>query len=404
VKLYILKIYQSNELLLKFNYLTKALPISSKKLDLRSLMKQDEEKDDKKDKLPEKKKRKDRVFPDDPLPLDVLKRADANVKLQAGKVFFPRVALNDFAAVVMLKDGDLTVKPIKSMVGGGTLIGHFNLLSQGDTAKLSATIKINHLDLDQMLKELALTDIIEGDLDLDMDISGQGNSPAKLMAWLNGKASVILGTSRINNKYIDVLGADLASVVFRLFNPGKKDEAYTKINCFVSRFDIKDGIADSTAFVFDTDLMSVAGEGTINLRTEELDFSMNPSPKKGVGVNGVGKLSMNLGELAKPLKLSGTLAKPGLAIDPAKTAITLGKAVGGIMLFGPIGIAAVLASGKVEGDENPCLAAIEAGKKGIKVPKEKKPSKEKGMVEKTTEGVKDAVEGIGGKLKKLFGK
>jgi len=239
---------------------------------------------------------------------------------------------------------------------------------------------------------------------LDMDISGRGDSPAELMAALNGKVNVVLGTGRINNKYIDVLGADLATVAFRLFNPGKADEAYTKINCFVSRFDIKDGIADSTALVFDTDLMSVAGEGTINLKTEELDFSMKPSPKKGVGVSGVGKLSMNVGELAKPLKLSGTLAKPGLSIDPAKTAIALGKAVGGIMLFGPIGVAAVLASGKVGGDENPCLAAIEAGKKGVKVPEEKRQSKEKSTVKKTTEGVKEAVEGIGGKLKKLFGK
>ncbi len=378
--------------------------ISSKKLDLRSLMKQDEEKGEKKDKPPQKKKRRDKVFPDDPLPLDVLKRADASIKFQAGKVLLPRLALNNLNAVVMLKDGHLTVKPLKSMVGGGTLIGHFSLLPQGDTAKLSASIEIDHLDLDKMLKELALTDIIEGDLDLDMDISGRGNSPAKLMAGLNGKVSVILGTGRINNKYIDVLGADLASVAFRLFNPGKKDETYTKINCFVSRFDIKDGIADSTALVFDTDLMSVAGEGTINLRTEGLDFSMKPSPKKGVGVSGVGKLSMNLGELAKPLKLSGTLAKPGLAIDPAKTAITIGKAVGGIILFGPIGIVAVLASGKLGGDENPCLAAIEAGEKGVKDPKEKKPSKEKSTVEKTTEGIKDAVEGIGGKLKKLFSK
>jgi len=378
--------------------------ISSKRFDLRSLLKQDERKDDKKDKPRQKKKRGDKVFPDDPLPLEVFKRADANIKFEAGKILLPKLALNNFAAVLMLKDGDLTVKPLKSMVGGGTLLGHLNLLPQGDTAKLSATIKIDHLDLGQMLKELALTDIMEGDLDLDMDVSGRGNSPAKLMAGLNGKVIVILGVGCINNKYIDVLGADLASIAFRLFNPGKTDKNHTKINCLVSRFDIKDGIADSTALVFDTDLMSVAGEGTINLKTEGLDFSMKPSPKKGVGVSGVGKLSMNLGELAKPLKLSGTLAKPGLAIDPAKTAITLGKAVGGIMLFGPIGIAAVLASGKLGEDVNPCVAAIEAGKKGVEVPEEKKPSKKKGTVEKTTEGMKDAIEGIGGKLKKLFGK
>ena len=377
--------------------------ISSKKFDLRSIIKQDKKKGDQ-NKPNQKKKRSDKVFPDEPLPLDILKSADAGIKLKAGKVLLPRAALNDLHTVIVLKDGNLKIKPLKSLVGGGTLVGHFNLVPKGDTTNLSASIQINHLDLEKMLKELDLTDIMEGDLDLNMDVRGHGNSPAKLMAGLNGKVNLVMGAGRINNKYIDMLGADLASVAFRLFNPGKRDEAYTKINCFVSRFDIKDGIADSTALVFDTDLMSVAGEGTINLETEKLDFSINPSPKKGVGVNGVGKLSMNLGELAKPLKLSGTLAKPGLGIDPAKAAMTIGKAVGGIMLFGPIGIAAVLASGKLGEDENPCVAAIEAGKKGVKVPKGKETTKEKSTVEKTTEGVKEAVEGIGGKLKKLFGK
>jgi hypothetical protein len=60
--------------------------------------------------------------------------------------------------------------------------------------------------------------------------------------------------------------------------------------------------------------------------------------------------------------------------------------------LGPLGIAAALANVS-SGDENPCLAAIEAAKKGVKVPAEER----KGFV-------KGAAEGAGRTFKKIFGK
>ncbi|MBW2318469.1 MAG: hypothetical protein JRF24_07290, partial [Deltaproteobacteria bacterium] len=109
----------------------------------------------------------------------------------------------------------------------------------------------------------------------------------------------------------------------------------------------------------------VIGRGKANLKTEELDLSLKPSPKKGLGIKGLAKLSLSLGQLTKPLKLTGTFAKPSLTIDPTETILALGKAVGGAALFGPVGIAAALAGGKL-GDRDPCLAAIEAVKKDSK--------------------------------------
>ncbi len=77
------------------------------------------------------------------------------------------------------------------------------------------------------------------------------------------------------------------------------------------------------------------------------------------------RISFSLSELTNPFKLGGTLANPSLAIDPTQTAITIGKLVGGLA-FGPVGIAVVLADVSM-GDKNPCLAAIEAAEKGVKV-------------------------------------
>jgi len=81
-----------------------------------------------------------------------------------------------------------------------------------------------------------------------------------------------------------------------------------------------------------------------------------------LGIKGLGKVSLSLGELTKPLKLRGTLADPSLAVDPAGTFVAIGKTVGGVALFGPFGLAAALAGGQF-GDADPCDAAIEAVRK-----------------------------------------
>ena len=142
--------------------------------------------------------------------------------------------------------------------------------------------------------------------------------------------------------------------------------------------------------------MNVIGNGKINLNTEKIDFSLKPVPKEGIA-----GVSFGLSELTKPFKLSGTLANPSLGIDSTQSAIAIGKAIGGMALFGPVGIAAALVGGK-SNDENPCLTAIEEVQKRVKAMKEK-PVEEKGATTKTVDGVKETINGFGKKLKGLFG-
>ena len=61
------------------------------------------------------------------------------------------------------------------------------------------------------------------------------------------------------------------------FAPGLQ---FTAVNCFVSGFNIKDGRADTTALVIDTDQMSVIGDGEIDLKTERLNLAF-ARPSKG---------------------------------------------------------------------------------------------------------------------------
>ena len=304
-----------------------------------------------------------KVFPDTPLPLEGLRLTNANIEIRVEQLLLPLLNIGDLSAHMVLEDEHLTIEPLKCVIDGGTLDGRFGLQPQDKAAKVAMAFKMDQYNLGSMLKELGINDVLEGKLDMEVDLEGQGNSVAALMAGLNGKTMVVMGAGSINNKFIKIFGADLSSNLLRILNPFEKETRYTEVNCFVSGFDVKDGVAQSTALVLDSSQVSVVGYGKINLNTEELDLALKPSPKKGVGIEGLAKLSLSFGELTKPLKLSGTLSNPSLTIDPGGTIFTIGKAIGGAALFGPVGIAAALASGKF-GDKNPCLSAIEAAKKG----------------------------------------
>ena len=275
----------------------------------------------------------------------------------------PHLSLADFQAEGKLQEGNLWVHRWQFRMSRGMLNGHFSLRPQGEGTAFALMMKINQVDTGSLFRELETKQILEGKLDAEVELSGRGRSVAEWMAGLNGRTSAVMGQGRLQNKYLDLLGTDLAQSLLRLINPFRKEEDSTAFNCFVSGFEIKNGLATCSALVLDTPHMNVVGGGEINLQDEELNLSLQPSPKKGIGTEGLGKITMSLGQLAKPFKLGGTLAHPSLAIDTRRAITTIGKAVGGVVLFGPAGVLAALA-GTSSGDKNPCLAAVEVAKRG----------------------------------------
>ena len=350
--------------------------LSSQKLDLRPFFLKTDKKTPEIQPPGKHTPKREKVFPSEPLSLDRLRAIDAHLTVKVGNLQIPGLALTNFNTDLLLGNGNLSAKELKFFLSGGMINGQFNLRTQGKIADFKLNLKVDQLDIGSLLKALGAKQILEGKLDAEIELNGRGRSVAEWMAGLNGRSFVVLGQGRLHNKYLDLLGSDLSESLLRLINPVKKGEDTTALNCFVNGFEIKNGLAVCSALVLDSNQMSVIGGGEIDLKDEKLNLSFHPSPKKGIGVSSTGKVSFSLGELARPFKLGGTLAHPALGVDPKQTLVAIGKAVGGIALFGPAGLLATLASVR-SGNKNPCLTAIEAAKKGRKVSGEKKPDAKK---------------------------
>jgi AsmA family protein len=318
-----------------------------------------------------------KVFSTNRFDLKSLKYLNMELELSVEKMLLHRMALNNFHLQAGIRDGGFVVDSLTSDIGGGRLAGTFKMEPSDETFIVSTLLDIDQMALHRMLKDMEMDIQGEGMLEVRLELNAKGSSVAELMAGLDGSAGLFMGEGRIDRNYLRFLGLFKINLISSLVNIlsfpvgiGKKEEVPVT-NCFVMRFDINRGIANLTAFILDTPQTTIAANGRIDLSTEKVDIYVKPISKEGIGARGVAKFNLSLSELTRVLYLGGTLANPSVAVDSTQTFVTLGKAIGGVVLFGPAGVAAALFSGKIGGgSQNLCMEAIEVVQKGVEVSEE----------------------------------
>jgi uncharacterized protein involved in outer membrane biogenesis len=291
------------------------------------------------------------VIPDTPLPLGALKSADATIRLKAGVLRIdPELELSDITVGVDLAGGNLQITPLQAGYQQSRLEGRIGLDASRETPQLATQFAVDELDFGRILNEQGLTDEVEGTMDIRIDLTGAGGSPRAIASSLNGSTELLNEGGTISNKLLAIIGADVGSVLGPLL--GESDT--TALNCIVSRFQVENGLATSRAMVLDTATFSLAGTGTVDLRSEELDLTFDTSSRVPALVS-----------LAIPFKVQGTMKNPQVIPDPvgalkgiAGAAATVSNPLA--VLGGLAGAAGVDAAGEEDGEQaNPCLTALD---------------------------------------------
>lgn len=264
-----------------------------------------------------KGKSAERLFSDDALPVDGLRAADASVDLLVKKVAGQKVAMKDLDVKLRLRDGDLSLNPLSVHVAKSTINSQIRLNAKPATPALAVKLSGKKIDIGQLLNELGVTDVVIGAIDADVDVNGSGKSVRALMAGLDGNTSIVMGKGRMKSDALDGLLGGAGKTLTQLV-VGKKSE-YTVINCFANQFDIKNGIAKSRVTAFDTEYARIVGDGSINLGTERITFTVDPQPK-----------SSKLSATAVPVEIGGTLAKPTYTLNKAAVVGKVGGLVGAL--------------------------------------------------------------------------
>ena len=313
-----------------------------------------------------------------------LPELDATLRLVAGEVVFNDLSIRQLAASVKATSRDMDIALARARFGGGTWSGRIGASFDTGTPEIAGELDLKDGRIEALLAHATSQKLADGPLDAKITFTGRGADLRSLAAGLNGDVEVVMHGGGVPNRYVDLLAGDL----IREIVPWVHETKEARINCFVSRFHIRDGIATSTGLLFDTDKVAIGGGGTINLRDETLHLRINPKPKHD-----------SLVSLAFPIDIKGTLANPSAAPTPGVVA----KGVAGLALglVNPLGILLAVASGGEQ--SNHCMAALENTDPPIPETSTPDPDTAQQAAKEEESVVEEVIEGVGQGLGKGLG-
>jgi uncharacterized protein involved in outer membrane biogenesis len=289
-----------------------------------------------------------RILPDTPIAVRKLPGLNADLIFDGTRITstsglpFERVSLG-----LALKDGQLWVKPLRFHTAKGDvdLNLHFTPFTEDSPPRLGAELDVQHVDLHELLRNSSSALLREtgGILGGFVKVDTSGTSLRELLGRMDGDAGLFMQNGQLSALAqrlapIDVLGA------LGVYATGDRP---LPINCLVSRFAIKKGVATASTLLFDTALATVVGAGNVNFADETLYLTLSPYNKEPTAVS-----------LRTPVDIGGTFAAPTFHIHAGGIIARLGAAAGLGVLFPPAALLPLMDAGL--GDHNACSTAYAA--------------------------------------------
>jgi uncharacterized protein involved in outer membrane biogenesis len=301
----------------------------------------------------ESKQPADKLLPVEEFRTERWRDMDADVEFTGKRIVHSeKLPFNDLYAHVILNDGQLSLEPLRFGVAGGKLDAQIRLNGHATPLQGRARLSARGFKLKQLFPTFEPMKTSFGELNGDADISGRGNSVAALLGSANGDLKMLINDGAISRELMELAGLNVGNyVVGKIF--GDKD---VKINCAAADFGIKDGLATSRLFVFDTENAVIYIDGTANMATEQLDLTITPESK-----------GWRLISLRSPLYVRGKFIKPDAGVKSVPLMLRGAGMVALGVIAGPAAglLALVAPSG---GEANQCAPLLEQMKMG-KAPK-----------------------------------
>ena len=278
---------------------------------------------------------------------------DADVEFTGKRIVqSAELPFTDLYTHLVLNNGVLSLEPLRFGVAGGKLDAQIRLNGRDTPLEGRAKLTARNFKLKQLFPTFEPMKTSFGELNGDAELSGRGNSVAKLLGTANGGLKMIVNDGAISRSLMEIAGLNVGNyVVGKIF--GDED---VKINCAAADFAIKDGLATSQLFVFDTENAIIYIDGTANFATEQLDLKITPESK-----------GLRLFSLRSPLYVRGTFGNPSAGVQAVPLLLRGAGMVALGVIAGPA--AGLLALVAPSGDEpNQCAPLLQQMQQG-KVPK-----------------------------------
>jgi hypothetical protein len=327
-----------------FKGFTGAKPDQPRERDAKA--RQDAQKSGKKD---EKKDQKtdERVIPDTALPVDKLPGINVDFALDApqvkptGGLPFDRVTL-----VMSLKDGTLELKPLRFGIATGEVAAEMRFASRAQPPDVDANIDFRHIDVKKLFGGMDVPDQVKelaGIIGGFIKLKSKGANEREILARADGDVGFFMEGGQFSRLILELMHLDVLESIGWWVQGDKP----LPVNCVVTRFDVAQGIATASTFIFDTTDATIEGRGTLNFADETIAMDLFPHHKTPVAIT-----------FRSPIHIRGTFGKPSVTLDPVTLGGKIAAAVGLGVLAPPAALLPLINVGL--GEKNTCGRAFAA--------------------------------------------
>jgi uncharacterized protein involved in outer membrane biogenesis len=281
-----------------------------------------------------------RLLPNTPVSLPALRFADVDLTYRGKRIEGSHMPFDDIAFDLTLKDGVVRLQPLRLGVGHGGIEVSARLEPLEHVLHARADIAFRQVDLARLM---AATKTFGGGGTIGgrAVVEGTGASVAGILGTGDGDMKLFMTGGDISALLVHL--SDLAFANALLSALGVPER--TRIRCMLGDFVLRRGLMTTRTFVLDTEAANVTGHGSVNLRDETLDLTLNTEAKH-----------FTIGSLPGPILVGGHLRSPSVR-PGAETAARAGAAAGLGVLLTPLG--ALLPTIQLGlGEDNDCGAMI----------------------------------------------
>ena len=295
----------------------------------------------------QKYRQSDRFIPDARIDVSRLSVVDADVTYTADSVVDAPFSISAFNLDLTIDNSLLTIEEFAASMADGqiALSGTVNARQQPAESDLSGSF--DNLDLEGIIPDRMARGALQGRLDLALTGSdfrtAFGNADGSVTFWADG--------ARLAAVPVEAAGLDIGEALITLAGQDNDDPVYVEAPCLVASLDIAAGIGTASPIIADTEDSVIIAQGTVNLRNETLDLSVEADAK-----------DFSWGTLVGDLSVAGKWRDPEINIDAGGGAAQ--ALFAGLLgtLSGPLAALPFFETG--DGEDIPCQSLLSRAQAG----------------------------------------
>ncbi|WP_026325680.1 AsmA family protein [Sphingomonas sp. Mn802worker] len=265
-----------------------------------------------------------RLLPDAALPVETMRRFDADLKWTIQGVKSRRIPISDVDLTLDLTNGKLTLSPLTFAMARGNVSADAVFDTRPRPSDVRYDIRLAPTPLGRLLAGWGVAEAgTSGTVRGRIQLAGRGDTIHDSLSTARGRIAFVLPAGTLWTRNAELAELDVGTFVQKMFSGELKEPV--RINCGLIGFTVRSGVAAADPVLIDTSKNVVLGRGGFSFRTEAIDLAFRADSKR---------FSLFSGQ--SPVGIKGTFSAPSLQVVTPQLLTRAGAGLGLAVLATPV--------------------------------------------------------------------